>query len=117
MLFVDGAFAFFSSTRLFSARGTEESYAEIGRIVSSLMQFNASQRNGRAVGDVWFGGLTQAETAPGALVDTVAQSFSVTARVFGGSAQIKGTYGKGGAFPAAQYLCCVGDLYEGGREA
>ncbi|MEA4911984.1 MAG: pilus assembly protein PilM [Oscillospiraceae bacterium] len=116
-LFVDGRFAFYNTTRLLAARGGYDSFAEIGRTLSSLIQFNASQHNGRQVSAVYFGGLTPEEAAPGALLSLVEGSYAVSAQAFGVSAQIKGAFGDAGAFPAAQYLFCVGDLYEGGRRA
>ncbi len=114
VLFVDGAFAFYNHTRLFSERGTRESFEEIGRTISSLVQFNTAEKKGKTVGEVLFGGLESTEIAGNALPGYIEQTYAVAAREFGGCAQVKGTYNKQ-PFQTAQYLYCIGDLYKGGQ--
>lgn len=51
-LFVKGEFRISNRMRLIAARGTAESTAEISRMVSSIIQFNLSERSGEAVHQV-----------------------------------------------------------------
>lgn len=51
-LFVRGSFRFNNRTRLMSERGGAESTAEISRMVSSIIQFNASERSGETISRV-----------------------------------------------------------------
>lgn len=56
-LFVGGSFRFANSVRLLAERGTPESVAEISRQVSSIIQFNASERSGQNIAHVYAAGL------------------------------------------------------------
>lgn len=55
-LFINGKYAISNKYRLAYERGTIQSSMEIGQIVSSLIQFNASQRNEHNVTDVFLCG-------------------------------------------------------------
>lgn len=60
-LFVNGSFRFSNSLRLLAARGTPESVTEISRQVSSIIQFNTSERSGQNVSHVYVAGLRSGE--------------------------------------------------------
>ncbi|MEG1497163.1 MAG: pilus assembly protein PilM [Clostridiales bacterium] len=61
-LFVNGQYYFTNRTRLLAPRGTEESTAEISQAISSLMQFNQSQKTGAEISDIYFCGLNTDES-------------------------------------------------------
>lgn len=55
-LFINGKYKYSNSSRLFSEHGTSEFGVEIGRNVSSIVQFNASEKSEYEITDVYFAG-------------------------------------------------------------
>lgn len=56
-LFVNGAYRFSSRSRLVSAYGSEEYMGEITQLLSSMVQFNRSEKTGFEVENIYIGGL------------------------------------------------------------
>ncbi|MDO4571952.1 MAG: hypothetical protein Q4C13_01185 [Clostridia bacterium] len=77
-LYVNGAFRFSNSVRLLAERCTPESAAEISRQVSSIIQFNSSERSGQHVSNVYIAGLRPGEEG---LIDTLQASYDLEAGV------------------------------------
>lgn len=63
ILFVDNMYYYSTRSRLLSDEGTEDYYQEISSQVSSIVQFNKSQRNGYEIEDVYIFGLTEEESS------------------------------------------------------
>ncbi|MDF2568079.1 MAG: hypothetical protein K0R90_1535, partial [Oscillospiraceae bacterium] len=61
LLFADGKYHISNRNRLLSERGTSESISEIVRVVSSLIQFNKSQKNESDISCTYFCGLRENE--------------------------------------------------------
>ena len=61
MLFVNNSFYYLTRARLLSDYGTEDFYQEISTNISSLIQFNKSQRNGFSIESVYSFGITAVE--------------------------------------------------------
>ena len=55
-LFVNGMYRFISRSRLFEDRGTQGALDEISRAISSLIQFNSSEKSGYTISDIFFCG-------------------------------------------------------------
>lgn len=53
-LFVNGKYSYSSRSRLLCERGTPESTAEISKIISSIFQFNKSQKNEQDISCIYF---------------------------------------------------------------
>ncbi|MEG0272605.1 MAG: pilus assembly protein PilM [Hydrogenoanaerobacterium sp.] len=62
LLFVNGQYSFTSRQRLMSMRGSEESITELGGVISSLIQFNQSQKTGAEITNVYICGLLSNES-------------------------------------------------------
>lgn len=62
LLFVNGIYSYSNRTRLVEQRGTEECAAEISSILSSLIQFNKSEKNGTDIESFYFCGINETET-------------------------------------------------------
>ena len=123
VLFVDGMFRMFNHTRLFQERGTLASSSEITQAVSSMMQFNASEKTGREVGNVYFCGLQKNELrntvepdsaalATISLCERVNAALEVPVSEFPFCSQInaENKSGKRRNFPLADFLCSAGNL-------
>lgn len=123
VLFVDGTFRMFNHTRLFQERGTLASASEITQVVSSVLQFNASEKTGRDVGNVYVCGLQKNELrntvdrdstalATISLCERVNAALDVPVSEFPFCSQINAE-NKGGLrrnFPLADFLCSAGNL-------
>ncbi len=57
LLFVDGFYRFSNRSRLFEQRGTPAAAVEISRTLSSLVQFNAAQKNEQAITNAYICGM------------------------------------------------------------
>lgn len=110
-LFLEGQYSFSNRSRLFSERGTEESATEIGRTISSLVQFNKSQKSGSEVTSVYLCGLYQGESA---LCHTITAELGIETSPLPHCAAV--TYrkqkGKPG-FELSSYLFATGNLLKG----
>lgn len=60
-LFVNGNYSFYKRFRVVAERGTEEFFNEIDRSLSTIIQFNKSEKTGFDITDMYFGGLTEEE--------------------------------------------------------
>lgn len=60
-LFVNGRYRFNNRTRLIDERGFPGSVDEIAGLLSSMIQFNRSERSGFDISDIYFCGLTEDE--------------------------------------------------------
>ena len=65
-LFIDGIFCVANKTRLLEQRGTAESFAEVDRMASSLIQFNSAERSGRNISSILLMGDVKEAEALGA---------------------------------------------------
>ncbi len=77
-LYAEGEFRMNNRVRLLSERGTEESLQEIARTVSSLVQFNRTERSGQEVSGVYLTGCPENEKG---LATALAKSFSFAGAV------------------------------------
>lgn len=59
--FVNGQYSFYKRFRIVSERGSEDFFNEIGRSLSSMVQFNKSEKTGYDITDMYFCGLTESE--------------------------------------------------------
>ncbi len=120
VLFVDGAFRFFNHTRLFQERGTLESSQEVVRQISSIIQFNASEKTGREISHIYLGGLEKSEreataAADGAvsapLSELIKTNLEVEAAEFPPFDEITLSANcRRRAFPLGEYALCAGNL-------
>lgn len=79
-LFVNGTYRFISRSRLFEDRGTPGALDEISRAISSLIQFNSSEKSGYTISDIFFCGTNQDERF---LCDELSAMFSpISAKTF-----------------------------------
>lgn len=62
MLFVNGVFYYSTRARLLNDYGTEEYYQEIATNISSINQFNKSQRNGHEIKSVFLCGMSEIDS-------------------------------------------------------
>lgn len=104
-LYGKGLYRFSTRTRLLAERGTAEGAREVERTVSSILQFNVSER-GDAVTDVFFTGLLPAEDG---LMRSVAAAFPVNAAAL---CDPEGAvrFPRGSEVKLADYACAVGNL-------
>jgi len=63
MLFVDNSYYYSTRARLLADVGTEDYFQEISSHISSIIQFNKSQRNGFNIEDVYICGLNNEENS------------------------------------------------------
>jgi len=63
ILFVDNSYYYSTRARLLSDIGTEDFYQEISSQISSIVQFNKSQRNGFDIEEAYICGLTDIENS------------------------------------------------------
>lgn len=120
VLFVDGAFRFFNQNRLFQERGTLESSREIAQQISSIIQFNASEKTGREISHVYFGGLEKSEReltvvsddeVSEPLTEFVKKNLDIEAAEFPPFDDIRLSAScKRRAFPLGEYVYCAGNL-------
>lgn len=120
VLFVDGGFRFFNHTRLFQERGTLESSQEVARQISSIIQFNASEKTGREISHVYLGGLEKSEregaaaadgTANVPLAEFIKTNLEVEAAEFPPFDEITLSADcRRRAFPLGEYALCAGNL-------
>ena len=104
-LYAKGLYRFSTRTRLLAERGTPEGAREVGRTVSSILQFNVSER-GDAVTDVYFTGLAPAEEG---LMQSVAAAFTVNAAALCDPDKAV-RFPRGSDARLADYACAVGNL-------
>lgn len=107
-LFVLGEFRFHNRTRLMNERGTLESIAEITRIVSSMIQFNTSERSGQSVSAVHLIGTRDTELA---LMNSLQTAFDLPCVPLSDDS---GTIRAAGCEPPelAAYAAAIGNLIE-----
>ena len=104
-LFINGVFRHNNRNRLIADRGTPECIAEISKMVSSLIQFNASERSGAEIGNVYAIGLLPGESP---LLNSIAAAYDVNATVLTDSSGLVSAPGEG--FALDQYAYAVGNL-------
>ena len=75
-LFVNNCYRFNNRVRLMSERGTAEGVAEVSRMVSSIIQFNTSERSGQSIGNVYVVGARESELP---LLDSLATAYDIPA--------------------------------------
>lgn len=61
LLFVNGIYSYSNRTRLVEQRGSEACAQEISNILSSLIQFNKSEKNGTDIESIYFCGINENE--------------------------------------------------------
>lgn len=104
-LYVSGEYRFNNRIRLLAERGTPESTEEITRNVSSLLQFNLSERSGESVSDVYvIGGRENEEGLPA----SVQTAFDLPTRVLADENKVIKASGEG--FDLPLYAYAVGNL-------
>ena len=85
-LFVNGTYRFISRSRLFEDRGSQGSFDEISRALSSLIQFNSSEKSGYSITDIFFCGLNNDEKY---ICDEMTALFNpITAKIFPDSDEV-----------------------------
>ncbi|MEG0750815.1 MAG: pilus assembly protein PilM [Oscillospiraceae bacterium] len=119
-LFVDGAFRFNGHARLFQERGTVESSLEISQHISSIIQFNASEKTGREITHIYLGGLYKNEQritiqdddlTSSSLADYIKSALDVEVLEFPPCDEIRlSNKTKRRAFPLGEYVYCAGNL-------
>ncbi len=62
LLFVNGVYSYSNRTRLVEPRGTDACVQEISGILSSLIQFNKSEKNGTDIESFYFCGVNESES-------------------------------------------------------
>lgn len=104
-LYIDGQFRFANRTRLFAERGTPEGFTEVERMVSSILQFNLSERSGATITNVYMTGLHENETP---VIGRIETAFGLEAAVL---SDPDGVIASGGAeFDLSAYSYAVGNL-------
>ncbi|MDO4566905.1 MAG: pilus assembly protein PilM [Oscillospiraceae bacterium] len=119
-LFVNGVFRFFNHNRLIEERGTEASAREIARHISSIIQFNTSEKTGREISHVYFGGLLREERGVkvasddfvlGPLTDFIKSELEIEAHEFPSFEEIRlSSRSERRSFPLGEYVYCAGNL-------
>lgn len=104
MLFVKGEYRFSNRTRLIAARGTAESTAEVSRMVSSLIQFNLSERSGESIACLYALGSTPGETG---MLQSITTAYDLPASVLTDASG--SVAAKEDGFRLADYAFAVGD--------
>ncbi|MEG0833349.1 MAG: hypothetical protein RSE36_00925 [Oscillospiraceae bacterium] len=109
-LFVGGDLKIFNHARFYSTFGSGEFANEITQLISSLSQFNAAQKTGADISDVYFAGSTVGDGSSEivSLCEYVTTSLQIRTQLFPQCAEIS-TDAKT-AFPTAQYFYCAGNL-------
>ena len=107
-LYVQGEFRYYNRPRLMNERGTPESVSEITRLVSSIIQFNTSERSGQSIAAVRLLGARDTETA---LMTSLQTAFDIPCTPL---ADERGTIRAAGCdIPAlSAYACAIGNLIE-----
>lgn len=104
ILFVSGEFRFSNRTRLIAERGTAESAGEILRVLSSLIQFNASERSGQTITNVYLVGAVDKELP---LAERIHTSLDLPTEEL---TDTDGVIKAGEDFRLSAYACAVGNL-------
>ncbi|HAN21665.1 MAG TPA: hypothetical protein DCP51_08350 [Clostridiales bacterium] len=86
LLFLNGKYSFSNRFRLISNRGTPESFVEYGSFLSSIVQFNKTQKNNREIESVLFCGLRKDEEG---LCGELTVALNIKVEEFIGSSVIK----------------------------
>ena len=105
-LFTGGEFRLNNRARLIAERGTAESTAEISRMVSSILQFNASERSGAVIGGVFVIGARGGEAA---MCASIAAAYDLPATALEDEGGLIAAPGDG-TFELSQYAYAVGNL-------
>lgn len=107
-LYVRGQYRFYNRTRLFAARGTAESFAEVERTISAILQFHSTERSGEAVSGLYYTGASDNEKGK---FDTLGTAFNLP------SAPLADTAGaimsKRAGFDLPSYAAACGNLIGG----
>ncbi len=104
-LFVKNEFRFNNRTRLIAERGTAECTGEVSRMVSSIIQFNSSERSGQSIAHVYALGAHENESA---MLKSLATAYDIPAGLItddGGRIAAPDA-----AFPLAEYALAAGNL-------
>lgn len=105
-LFAEGEFRMNNRIRLIAERGTPESTAEISRMVSSILQFHASERSGASIGGVYVIGARSSEWA---MFSSIATSYDLPTVALEDEKGVIAAPGEG-AFSLSQYAYAIGNL-------
>lgn len=110
-LLAAGDYRFCNRSRLLEGRGTLQSAAEIGRLLSSMVQFNASEK-GEPVKHVYLAGLKEGEEG---LCAALGESLGIAADPFPDCPEIAALPRRRGCqFTLAEHLYAVGGLIRTG---
>lgn len=104
-LFIQNQFRFNNRTRLIAERGTAECTGEISRMVSSIIQFNSSERSGQSIGHVYVLGAHGNEQA---MLQSLTTAYDIPAETLadpGGR-----IVAPDAAFPLSEYALAAGNL-------
>ncbi|MEG1523944.1 MAG: hypothetical protein RRZ24_08940 [Clostridia bacterium] len=104
-LFVRGEFRFNNRARLIAARGTAESTAEISRMVSSIIQFNLSERSGESITNVYVIGCRPEEND---MLQNISTAYDLPAAVLKDSGHV--VTAPDSAFALSDYAYAVANL-------
>ena len=103
-LYVDGEYRLNNRVRLIAERGGAESTAEISRMVSSIIQFNLSERSGKAVRRVFVVGGREDERA---MMQAVSTAYDLQVAPL---SDPDGAIRAGEGFALAEYALAAGNL-------
>lgn len=103
-LFVNGKYSFSNSSRLNAERNSPDLADNVGRLVSSIIQFNKSEKNGFDITDVYFGGFDDGEYQP---LSVIGSAFGINAQKFTAGKAVRFEKGNNSA---ADCVCILGGL-------
>lgn len=107
MLFERNQYIFSSRFRLFSERGTPGFFTELAEKVSSLIQFNKSQKSENQIETAYFCGLRENEIP---VCGDISRQFMIETGVFPNSAAVQANLPDNAEFRLANLLFAVGCL-------
>lgn len=104
-LFVKNEFRFNNRTRLIADRGTAECTGEVSRMVSSIIQFNSSERSGQAIRHVYVLGARDTENA---MLQSLTTAYDIPAERLTDANKMITVSDE--AFPLSEYALAAGNL-------
>lgn len=108
LLFIDGNYHFSNRSILLEARGSLAAATEISRSLASLIQFFATQRNGRQpLSNAYICGLRGEETD---FLQDISSSLGIETALLPAIPDMKGAFSQEGASHYSDYLYCIGNL-------
>jgi Tfp pilus assembly PilM family ATPase len=103
-LYVEGEFRFANRARLFAERGSKALEAEIERTVSTLIQFNQSEKSGATISHLYLCGLTREEEG---IHGDVCRAFGLKRGLLTGEDLI---HSRSAEFDLTDYIYATGNL-------